>query len=275
MIPDYCNALIGYRVWNVYNSGLITGQAHGDPWPPYEAMVGRCANMNGAGHIDQDEWKAAPVMDCTCGIYAFKDRTNAQYRSAFDVHPGNAFNGFFSGKGYHEGQVWGSVSLWGRIIEHEIGYRAQFAYPLDLVCNVKHLVALVSRRYGVPCRHEAPQTIPVEEDNFWFLPTLRGGKSGGGKSMVFPPISALQSYISQSYPMMPAPAPAPSAIIAPTLLRSASLAQIKAIGAMPHQRAQAQMQADKARATLLNYGDWRTLWRRGFYLTKKGTPING
>lgn len=29
--------------------------------------------------------------------------------------------------------VWGQVSLWGTIIEHECGYRAQFAYPYSLL----------------------------------------------------------------------------------------------------------------------------------------------
>jgi hypothetical protein len=59
----------------------------------------------------------APNADCSCGLHATRDidylrRTRCP-------------------------AVLGRVALWGRVIEHEHGYRARFAYPqrLRLICQ--------------------------------------------------------------------------------------------------------------------------------------------
>jgi hypothetical protein len=59
----------------------------------------------------------APNVDCSCGLHATRDldllrRTRSP-------------------------AVLGRVALWGRVIEHQLGYRARFAYPqrLTLVCQ--------------------------------------------------------------------------------------------------------------------------------------------
>jgi hypothetical protein len=59
----------------------------------------------------------APNVDCSCGLHATRDldflrRTRCP-------------------------AVLGRVALWGRVIEHEHGYRARFAYPqrLRLICQ--------------------------------------------------------------------------------------------------------------------------------------------
>jgi hypothetical protein len=60
----------------------------------------------------------SPEPGCTCGIHAIKDpaRLARSGRSAAVV---------------------GRVAMWGRVIEHTKGYRAEFAYPsrLRLVCS--------------------------------------------------------------------------------------------------------------------------------------------
>ena len=47
--------------------------------------------------------------------------------------------------------VWGQVSLWGRVIEAEFGYRATYAYPRGLMVMARDvaLVPDLSRNYGV------------------------------------------------------------------------------------------------------------------------------
>ena len=47
--------------------------------------------------------------------------------------------------------VWGEVSLWGHVVEHEEGYRAQFAYPFSLLLlpSDHHHAAALSGAYGV------------------------------------------------------------------------------------------------------------------------------
>jgi len=57
----------------------------------------------------------APQANCTCGVYAVK--TLDHFRSA----------------GYERFGIHGEVYLWGKVVEHELGYRAQFAYPKNFV----------------------------------------------------------------------------------------------------------------------------------------------
>lgn len=61
----------------------------------------------------------APARDCGCGLHAAKDP-----RLLPTVRDGPV-------------SVVGTVGLWGRVIEHEHGYRAALAYPLALrlVCS--------------------------------------------------------------------------------------------------------------------------------------------
>ncbi len=44
----------------------------------------------------------------------------------------------------------GRVLLWGRVVEHERGYRAEAAYPADAVAPDPETAAALERRYGVP-----------------------------------------------------------------------------------------------------------------------------
>jgi len=77
---------------------------------PYGILEAKCARFS----------HDAPSFDCTCGIYvAVKDY--------FDIY---------------EGCLFGGVELFGKIIEHEYGYRAQYARithisPLVLCCGCR------------------------------------------------------------------------------------------------------------------------------------------
>jgi hypothetical protein len=52
--------------------------------------------------------------DCTCGVYASKTREHLR------------------GTGYERLGIRGEVHLWGTVVEHEFGYRSEFAYPKTL-----------------------------------------------------------------------------------------------------------------------------------------------
>lgn len=51
---------------------------------------------------DEPEHHEAPSLDCTCGYYAMKDVAAIP-----------------------QGEVYGRIALWGHIVEHDFGYRAQ------------------------------------------------------------------------------------------------------------------------------------------------------
>jgi hypothetical protein len=54
-------------------------------------------------------------LDCTCGVYAAKNLEHLRQL------------------GYEGRGIRGEVHLWGTVVEHELGWRAQFAYPRSLV----------------------------------------------------------------------------------------------------------------------------------------------
>ena len=105
--------VIGWRGWylRLTTSGpdLMPAGMGRDGWPRRAPMTARCS----AGGPHQ-----SPDPTCSCGLYAY--RSERALRSSGAWFP-----------------VIGTVSLWGRIVEHERVWRAEHAYPhrLRLVCE--------------------------------------------------------------------------------------------------------------------------------------------
>lgn len=78
----------------------------------------------------------APAESCSCGIYALKSRAAAV---AYGQHT----------------SVLGEVYLWGKVIEGEDGYRAQYAYPKSLTIRHRdHDGDGELGEYGVPVHED-------------------------------------------------------------------------------------------------------------------------
>lgn len=100
------NPIIGYRSWELFTSATPLELASSwdfSTWPKLEA---RQAERNHNKHKD--------FMECTCGLYATKE-----YNCWTDLF--NTYDIFF---------LYGKVALWGEVVEHESGYRAEYGYPL-------------------------------------------------------------------------------------------------------------------------------------------------
>ncbi|MGC1647738.1 MAG: hypothetical protein WA741_18100, partial [Candidatus Sulfotelmatobacter sp.] len=124
-IPDYISPIVGYRVWTWDTTGLKSLCAK--RWHPGQALEARCKASAVVGTIAGRTVKAndihdAPEENCTCGVYAAK-----------------TFDHFRRG-GYERYGIHGEVYLWGKVVEHELGYRAQFAYPRNLVIPTELLL---------------------------------------------------------------------------------------------------------------------------------------
>jgi hypothetical protein len=106
--------ILAWRSWT------LTGRRDGDglllrpvtagsrPWRPREIAQATCRLA----------WShEAPNLDCSCGLHATRELETLR-RTRCPA-------------------VLGRVALWGRVIEHEHGYRARFAYPqrLRLICQ--------------------------------------------------------------------------------------------------------------------------------------------
>jgi hypothetical protein len=115
-IPDYISPIVGYRTWLWDNVGLRS--LCGERWHPGRVLAARCraAAVVGtiAGCAEGDDAHDAPQANCTCGVYASK-----------------SFEHLHTTK-YARCGLYGEVNLWGTVVEHEQGWRTQFAYPKSL-----------------------------------------------------------------------------------------------------------------------------------------------
>jgi hypothetical protein len=124
--PDYAEALIGWRVWCVVRRGAelrLGSVIQDDVWPIGTPFVARCRAHEPPANrslLREPERHVVPAADCTCGIYAAREPAGAwtYLRGRDDARTVT--------------RVIGRVALWGRVVEHEDGWRAERAYPLDV-----------------------------------------------------------------------------------------------------------------------------------------------
>ena len=111
MIMDIeLGSVIGYRGWSI---GIRPGNPpillslNGTEWP-YGTIEAACPIHGG------EDRHIVPMRGCRCGIYAMTDQVRL-YTSSFLIYP-----------------VVGKVELFGKVIEHQYGYRAQYARVVSL-----------------------------------------------------------------------------------------------------------------------------------------------
>lgn len=105
VIPDTVSTIKAYRAWRIRRKRLIPLYDNSlDTWQPMKAAVGNCSHQQ----ISEE---------CQCGIHAYK----------VPEHLCLELSGLAS-----KNVVIGMVELWGRYLEFEDGWRAEFAYPTEL-----------------------------------------------------------------------------------------------------------------------------------------------
>lgn len=131
-------SVMGWRFFQVANKGALMSH-NSEIWPPNEPLEAVC-RMGWAGHHltingepkpfvveDVANWttlsdknvtvEGVPGEKCTCGIYSYKDPDLAwTYQSS----PGQFLHTKFF-------KAFAVIECWGVVIEHELGWRAQFA----------------------------------------------------------------------------------------------------------------------------------------------------
>lgn len=106
-VPDLISPIIAWRVWQWDAAGLKS--LNGETWLPRKRLQARCRD-NATCRFHE-----APQFTCTCGIYASKILDHLRRT-----------------RSWQHGGVHGQVSLWGSVVEHEQGFRAEFGYPQRL-----------------------------------------------------------------------------------------------------------------------------------------------
>jgi hypothetical protein len=117
-VPDYISPIVGYRVWTWDTKGLKS--LCGERWHPSQSLAARCRASAVVAPIVRrveavHDAHEPPQTNCTCGVFAAKNLEHLRHL------------------GYEGRGIRGEVYLWGTVVEHELGWRAQFAYPKSLV----------------------------------------------------------------------------------------------------------------------------------------------
>jgi hypothetical protein len=141
--------VVGWRIWRVVD-GRLHAVVWGTPWEPRARFAARCEDRPSPfWQPDQRPHEhAAPARECECGVYAFESRGEAERLASEKVDD--------------DVIALGRVSLWGRVLEAERGYRGQYAYPYDLVVlgGSDTLVRELRSRYAVDV-DRAPAAVPL------------------------------------------------------------------------------------------------------------------
>jgi hypothetical protein len=142
-IPDFVAPLLGWRAWKVRapfpescarpGLGSVILDTSWAPRRRFSAEHSFDLGVKCRGLLD---------TDCSCGIYAFND-------------PLAAFVYMMRSRdrllGMSVEVAFGTVSLWGKVVECELGYKAEYAYPhhIYLPASFGRFVPAVSAAYGV------------------------------------------------------------------------------------------------------------------------------
>ena len=171
-IPDYCEPLLAWRSWSVTSINPVSPDtndqrmtvphlmsSYASHWFPYERLEAKHQDRTGVWLTSMvplpdvpcsgcpcDDWQ--PDTSFGCGIYGYKQSESLMR--------------YLKGQLVFKPILVGQVALWGRIVEHKHGYRAQYAYPKRLVYGGETAI----RRTRVQQLAES-YGIPYEEDLSW------------------------------------------------------------------------------------------------------------
>lgn len=120
-------ALPAYRGFDLYinkrtgSVKLISFLSTSGEWRKPTRMNARCTGWHRGEHYADGRWEksAAPAKSCTCGFYSCKEIDDAD-NAAYALTSSD-----WASKAVYPGVVVAEVALWGKVQEHELGYRSQ------------------------------------------------------------------------------------------------------------------------------------------------------
>lgn len=142
-VPDFVAPLLGWRAWKVRapfsGSGACPGLSSvilDTPWAPRRKFSAEHSFDLGV------KCRGLLNLDCSCGVYAFNDPIEA---FAYLMRVRDRLLGM------SVEVAMGTVSLWGKVVECESGYKAEHAYPhhIYLPASFARFLPVVSSAFGV------------------------------------------------------------------------------------------------------------------------------
>jgi len=163
----YIKHVIGYRGWDIVcvnDSWYLSSPFRKTIWPYKEPLIMK----------DDFPNKYIPPKKNTCiqiftgmdavGIYSYKK----------DFYLDDKNTGYIN----RSIPIWGSVAQWGKIIEHEKGYRSEYCYPLEInkfFCFSCHSDINIKNSYYYIFRGSYPNALICSnlKCNYSFVHTLK------------------------------------------------------------------------------------------------------
>jgi hypothetical protein len=179
-IPDYISPVVGYSVWQWDTAGLRS--LNGEPWLPGRPLAAGCmaaARGTIVGRAEAVHYAHEPPhSDCTCGIYATKSIEHLRKTR------------------YTQSGIHGEVFLWGTVVEHRLGWRAQYAYPKNLFLSPHALPFTLA---GIQARLKALTAYRIDV----FIADRKGDIPLSAKDSGFDPAGL--DYIDEQRVLRPTP----------------------------------------------------------------------
>ena len=151
-VPDVAEPLRAFRAWDITAEGLLRG-ARGIDWEPVGHMTAACGSSAWQYYGQNFKCTRCPSLAQSghaghgCGIYGYTTpellATHTRRVTDADAFVWTSFGGGATGS------VWGEVEMWGEVMVHEGGYRAQHARIVRLFATDPN-VETVAETYGVP-----------------------------------------------------------------------------------------------------------------------------
>lgn len=149
----------GYRCWRVDSDGgepVLRSLYHATAWPVHDPLRAACATVRQrlaawVRHVlaRSRVRHVAPTWGCQCGTYAC-----TQFDRAAAIETA-----------LQPGQVVGVVALWGHMIRHAQGYRAEYARPVKLFVSPaqvrdresRSVLEAIAQRYAIALVSDADE----------------------------------------------------------------------------------------------------------------------
>ncbi len=194
--PDFFHALTGWRKFSVRDRGrVLVSVNHPIPWPtadpgPACCLLDPAMTMQRVYDPGTDTYQIKVVADphpladpcpsltCGCGYYAYKERAHAEAHG-------------------DQGTLLARVELWGRLVEHARGWRAERMKLAEIFVGPEDAaVAALEARYQVPVTRVEPVARTIEGE-LW-TSANRNASSSSSRSANLPRNFQFQTFLNPS-----------------------------------------------------------------------------
>jgi hypothetical protein len=170
-IPDAIEPIVAYRAWRYSseNGRAQLAPLNGELDSPFMSPWDGAASDWVTASCALLESHEVPSENCSCGFYSVKELEFAVDHASIIHHIG------FGGSGRRVPVVLGRIELSGKVIEHDVGYRAERARIAELIpfSGTEHAVMVLANRLGVGLT-PAVEPRPSDEVMRRHLPVLTG-----------------------------------------------------------------------------------------------------